>query len=393
MATRVVVRSANSADDDINKNNNEIDLQIARTITRIRDADDGGRFGHATLLTLAMQLSLECEMAAAGSPPALSTSDVSKATWTLQRIKGMAVETRLLFSEAIKGDGLPDDGLPDDGCLDYSEQIRRHPLALVDSISRVFEEQGYRKMRSWAEFQAFSFAQVVERGTGSPLTIAILYQAVAREAGLSLDLIVLEEGNYAVLSMGMWVIDPYSKCLLMSAEEVAELFDVDLPLRPSTLREVSIALVKQRLFFEWSSITGVYEPAFRLPLDGEEGLELALGSFEDVSFSYRTSADKMDAEDGREGGGSSPFFVVQDERGQKCLANCVKAAEKLRVLERDDPPSRIRHAVLLYALKRDPYFQNQVSHLLLTRAPSSPVRSTGTTAEDTAMPRRSSTAF
>ena len=121
-------------------------------------------------------------------------------------------------------------------------------------------------------------------------------------------LIVLEEGNYAVLSMGMWVIDPYSKCLLMSAEEVAELFDVDLPLRPSTLREVSIALVKQRLFFEWSSITGVYEPAFRLPLDGEEGLELALGSFEDVSFSYRTSADKMDAEDGREGGGSSPFF-------------------------------------------------------------------------------------
>lgn len=186
--------------------------------------------------------------------------------------------------------------------------MSRNPLSLIEAISSVFLEQGYRKMNSWADLQAFSFAQVVEGGAGSPLTIAILYQAIAIECGLALDLIVLEEGNYAVLSMGMWVIDPYSKCLLMSAEEVAELFDVDLPLRPSSLREVSIALVKQRLFFEWSSITGVYEPAFRLPLDGEEGLDLALGCFEDVSFSY-SSADERGERGER--GEREPMVVSQ----------------------------------------------------------------------------------
>ncbi len=253
-------------------------------------------------------------------------------------------------------------------------------------------------MNSWADFQAFSFAQVVEKGSGSPLTIAILYQAVAREAELALDLVVLEEGNYAVLSMGMWVIDPYSKCLLMSAEEVAELFDVGLPLRPNSLREVSIALVKQRLFFEWSSITGVYEPAFRLPLDGEEGLELALGCFEDVSFSY-SSADERD--EGKEAAGAagaageaegavSPFFLVQDERGQECLANCVRAAEKLRDLERDDPLSRIRHAVLLYVLNRARSLDPNV--YALTRASISTGPWTGITTDDMLTPRTSSTA-
>lgn len=398
-ATRVVVRSANSRGssanptDDSGNNIDPIDMQIARTITRIRDAEDSGGFNHAMLLTLAMQLSLECELAAAGSPPAMSNSNVSRATWTLQRIKGMADQARRLFLEAVKDDDLQDDEGPG-----YCEQVRRHPLSLIDSISRVFHEQGYRKMNSWADFQAFSFAQVVERGAGSPLTIAILYQAVAREANLVLDLVVLEEGNYAVLSMGMWVIDPYSKCLLMSAEEVAELFDVDLPLRPSSLREVSIALVKQRLFFEWSSITGVYEPAFRLPLDGEEGLELALGCFEDVSFSYGSSADER--EDGPEAAGPegaiSPFFLVQDDRGQECLANCVRAAEKLRILQRDAPHSRIRHAVLLYALKHarslDPSMYESDCPSSLTRSPSSSVPLTGTTTKDTVTPRRSSTA-
>ena len=374
-ATRVVRNSRSDDAAGSNVEGNDIETQIARTIGRIRDAEDDGRFSHATLLTLAMQLSLECELTAAGSsPPASVTSNVSRATWTLQRIKGMADQARRLFLEAVKEDGLAGEELASDrgrgqtprpGAgqqqTPYSEQVSRNPLSLIEAISSVFLEQGYRKMNSWADLQAFSFAQVVEGGAGSPLTIAILYQAIAIECGLALDLIVLEEGNYAVLSMGMWVIDPYSKCLLMSAEEVAELFDVDLPLRPSSLREVSIALVKQRLFFEWSSITGVYEPAFRLPLDGEEGLDLALGCFEDVSFSY-SSADERgergergERDEGAEAdeaaeGSISPFFLVQDERGQECLAHCVRAAEKLRVLERNDPPSRIRHAVLLYVL-------------------------------------------
>lgn len=361
-ATRVVRNSRSDDAAGSNVEGNDIETQIARTIGRIRDAEDDGRFSHATLLTLAMQLSLECELTAAGSsPPASVTSNVSRATWTLQRIKGMADQARRLFLEAVKEDGLAGEELASDRGRGYSERVSRNPLSLIEAISSVFLEQGYRKMNSWADLQAFSFAQVVEGGAGSPLTIAILYQAIAIECGLALDLIVLEEGNYAVLSMGMWVIDPYSKCLLMSAEEVAELFDVDLPLRPSSLREVSIALVKQRLFFEWSSITGVYEPAFRLPLDGEEGLDLALGCFEDVSFSY-SSADERgergergERDEGAEAdeaaeGSISPFFLVQDERGQECLAHCVRAAEKLRVLERNDPPSRIRHAVLLYVL-------------------------------------------
>lgn len=342
-STRVQPKLRASAEDDIDRH---ISTRIDDTITRIRDAVEGDGTDHSTLLSLAMQLSLEFEM---GSSPstASSTTNVSKATWTLARIKGMAEQARHLFIATVN-EQKPGENRDTD--LEYDEQVRLYPLMLIESINRVFEDHGYRKMSSWAECRAFSFAQVVEYGSGSPLVIAILYQAVARLSGLPLECVVLEDGCYAVLSMGMWVVDPYSKGLLMSAEEIAELFDVDLPLKPSSLREVSIALVKQHLNLSWCSITGVYEPAFRLPFDGEEGLDLTLGCFEDVSFSYQVKSD--DGTDEEVGKDVSQFFIVHDERGQQYLRNCVKAAEKLRILERDSKDSRIRLAILLYFNKR-----------------------------------------
>ena len=114
-ATRVVRNSRSDDAAGSNVEGNDIETQIARTIGRIRDAEDDGRFSHATLLTLAMQLSLECELTAAGSsPPASVTSNVSRATWTLQRIKGMADQARRLFLEAVKEDGLAGEELASD---------------------------------------------------------------------------------------------------------------------------------------------------------------------------------------------------------------------------------------------------------------------------------------
>ena len=65
-----------------------LDLQLTNTITRIRDADED--VGRATVLSLAMALSLEAEIASSvASNNNFGTSAVSRATWTLSSIKGM----------------------------------------------------------------------------------------------------------------------------------------------------------------------------------------------------------------------------------------------------------------------------------------------------------------
>lgn len=323
-----------------------LDLQLTNTITRIRDADED--VGRATVLSLAMALSLEAEIASSvASNNHVGTSAVSRATWTLSSIKGMGEQARRLFAAAVKAQ----EG--DDGRRttqeEHEELVERHPTLMLESINEVlFQYQGYGKMQAWSDVHAFSFARVIETGSGSPLHVAILYQAVAEEAGLPLECIVLEDGNYAVLSLGQWAIDPYSSGMLMATEEIAELFDIDDP-KPSSVRDVSIALVKMQLYVDWAAITGVFEPAFRLPLEGEEGLDLALGLYDDVSFSYEMSDS---GSEGEEEGEVSQFFVVRDDRGQQYLANCVRAAEKLRILERDSSDSRIRLGVLLYFNKR-----------------------------------------
>lgn len=321
-----------------------LDLQLTNTITRIRDADED--VGRATVLSLAMALSLEAEIASSvASNNNVGTSAVSRATWTLSSIKGMGEQARRLFAAAVKAQ--EGDGGSHTTQEEHEELVERHPTLMLESINEVlFQYQGYGKMRAWSDVHAFSFARVVETGSGSPLHVAILYQAVAEEAGLPLDCIVLEDGNYAVLSLGQWAIDPYSSGMLMATEEIAELFDIEDP-KPSSVRDVSIALVKMQLYVDWAAITGVFEPAFRLPLEGEEGLDLALGLYDDVSFSY-----EMSGSEGEEEGEVSQFFVVRDDRGQQYLANCVRAAEKLRILERDSSDSRIRLGVLLYFNKR-----------------------------------------
>ena len=322
-----------------------LDLQLTNTITRIRDADED--VGRATVLSLAMALSLEAEIASSvASNNNFGTSAVSRATWTLSSIKGMGEQARRLFAAAVKAQE-GDDGGSHTTQEEHEGLVERHPTLMLESINEVlFQYQGYGKMRAWSDVHAFSFARVVETGSGSPLHVAILYQAVAEEAGLPLDCIVLEDGNYAVLSLGQWAIDPYSSGMLMATEEIAELFDIEDP-KPSSVRDVSIALVKMQLYVDWAAITGVFEPAFRLPLEGEEGLDLALGLYDDVSFSY-----EMSGSEGEEEGEVSQFFVVRDDRGQQYLANCVRAAEKLRILERDSSDSRIRLGVLLYFNKR-----------------------------------------
>jgi hypothetical protein len=326
--------------------------QINSTISKIRDGVEGNT---GTLLSLCMQLSLESEFSARPSP--LNSTDLSKTTWSLQNIKSMADQVQTSFLHAVR-----QEYRGEQDAKGYQELVTRHPTTLISTINSVmFEYHGYKRMSSWGDSDAFSFARVLESGSGSPLAIAILYQAVAAQSGLPLDCTVLEDGDYAILHsrsiLGeMWCVDPYSKGMLMSADEVSELFDVALPLSGASPREIAIAVIKQLMYVSWGEITNVFEPAFRLPIDGEDLLNLALGSFEDVSFSYGSGSEEEDV---------SSFFVIEDTRGQHLLSNCVSAAEKLRSLERNSVASRSRLAVLLYFNKKYAEAKGVLNELIL----------------------------
>ena len=134
-----------------------VQRQLANTITRIRDAEDD--VSQATLLSLAMALSLEAEIASDAD-----VSSVSKATWTLQSIRGMADQARQLFTAVVREDKDNEDG----ELHTHEELVGLYPTKMIEAINQViFDYQGYRKMKAWSDVDAFSFARVVEKGNGT----------------------------------------------------------------------------------------------------------------------------------------------------------------------------------------------------------------------------------
>lgn len=311
------------------------------------EAKSGGEveWSNTDLLKLCMLVSLE-ETASDGL---LGDDVLFRSTWDLSLIKHYSVRVRELFMDMcqdIEGD------LDSKARLSYDEYVARYPTHLVSAINDVlYEQQGYKRMASYGDVSSFQLRRVLDSGVGSPILLAIIYLVVAEESGLSLNALSLEEGSYVVMwpkddgirlgaQGALFVIDPYAKGSLMSAQEISEIFDVVVPLQPGSLRDMAEATLLQLLTTHWClAVQCPPEPLLAIPLD----LDVALGEYSDVSV-------QVEYDDGQKApllSNKGDFWTVSPETMHH-MQRCLSAAEKLHILQDGTVESTVRLALCQY---------------------------------------------
>ncbi|KAI8104157.1 hypothetical protein M9435_006683 [Picochlorum sp. BPE23] len=311
------------------------------------EAKSGGEveWSNTDLLKLCMLVSLE-ETASDGS---LGDDVLFKSTWDLSLIKHYSIRIRELFMDMcqdIEGD------LYSKAQSSYDDYVAKYPTHLVSAINEVlYEQQGYKRMASYGDVSSFQLRRVLDSGVGSPILLAIIYMIVAEESGLSLHALSLEEGSYVVMwpkddtirlgAQGeVFVIDPYAKGSLMSAQEISEIFDVDVPFRPDSLKDMAEDTLLQLLLTHWClAVQCPPEPLLAIPLD----LDVALGEYSDVSV-------QVEYDDGQKGpllSNRGDFWTVSPET-QHHMQKCLSAAEKLHILQEGTIESTVRLALCQY---------------------------------------------
>lgn len=311
------------------------------------EAKSGGEveWSNTDLLKLCMLVSLE-ETASDGS---LGDDVLFKSTWDLSLIKHYSIRIRELFMDMcqdIEGD------MYSKAQSSYDDYVAKYPTHLVSAINEVlYEQQGYKRMASYGDVSSFQLRRVLDSGVGSPILLAIIYMIVAEESGLSLHALSLEEGSYVVMwpkddtirlgAQGeVFVIDPYAKGSLMSAQEISEIFDVDVPFRPDSLKDMAEDTLLQLLLTHWClAVQCPPEPLLAIPLD----LDVALGEYSDVSV-------QVEYDDGQKGpllSNRGDFWTVSPETMHH-MQKCLSAAEKLHILQEGTIESTIRLALCQY---------------------------------------------
>ncbi len=283
------------------------------------------------LLKFCMLLSLEEMAFVSGGSTVEQGYRVQRDTWSLQNIKKISSRVKELFIKRVSEES------------SVEVLAEKYPTTLVSTINQVlFEDQGYQRMKHFGDLECFQLSKVLDNGRSCPILLAVVYMAVAEESGMPLHALVLEEGSYVVLfpkhgNFSSCVIDPYAQGIIISGEEIAELFEVEMPLQPSSLQDIACAIVQQFLETCWSAALQLPpEPAFRIPIT----LEVALGEYDDISYSY--------------GGNDEDAFFCLDESSDSCrdyMLRCMSAAEKLLLLSKDLQQSRLQLAILCYFAK------------------------------------------
>lgn len=297
------------------------------------------------LLKFCMLLSLEDLALSSQDGTGLDCGDtvgyIQRGTWSLQNIKALAVTVEDVFIKAVA----------EDGCTNHEKSMQilaqKYPMTLISSINHVlFEQQGFTRMKQFGNLECFQLSKVLDNGVSCPILLAIVYMAVAEESGIPLHALVLEEGSYVVLwprhgDFSSCVIDPYARGILIAREEIAELFEVEIPLEPSSLQDIAHAVLTQVLYTCWSAALKLPpEPAFRIPIS----LEVALGEYQDVSYSYG----------GKENDINNNLFLSLDEDSESSriyMQRCMTAAETLCFLHQDSYESKLQLAILCYFAK------------------------------------------
>ena len=315
------------------------------SITEHLEAKSGREveWSNTDLLKLCMLVSLE-ETASDGS---LGDDVLFKSTWDLSLIKHYSIRIRELFMDMCQD-------IEGDLCSksSYDEYAAKYPTHLVSAINDVlYEQQGYKRMPSYGDVSSFQLRRVLDSGVGSPILLAIIYMIVAEESGLSLHALSLEEGSYVVMwpkddairlgAQGeVFVIDPYAKGSLMSAQEISEIFDVDVPFRPDSLKDMAEDTLLQLLMTHWClAVQCPPEPLLAIPLD----LDVALGEYSDVSV-------QVEYDDGHKGpllSNRGDFWTVSPETMHH-MQKCLSAAEKLHILQEGTVESTLRLALCQY---------------------------------------------
>ncbi len=311
------------------------------------EAKSGGEieWSNTDLLKLCMLVSLE-ETASDGL---LGDDVLFRSTWDLSLITHYSVRVRELFMDMCQD---IEGGLDSKPRLSYDEYVARYPTHLVSAINDVlYEQQGYKRMASYGDVSSFQLRRVLDSGVGSPILLAIIYLVVAEESGLSLNALSLEEGSYVVMwpkddgirlgaQGALFVIDPYAKGSLMSAQEISEIFDVVVPLRPGSLRDMAEATLLQLLTTHWClAVQCPPEPLLAIPLD----LDVALGEYSDVSV-------QVEYDDGKKApllSNKGDFWTVSPETMHH-MQRCLSAAEKLHILQDGTVESTVRLALCQY---------------------------------------------
>ena len=283
------------------------------------------------LLKFCMMLSLE-ELALVHGGSDVKEEYLQRGTWSLQNIKNTSARVKELFIKGLS---------EDEWEIPVNVLAEKYPATLASTINAVlFEHQGYQRMKQFGNLECFQLSNVLDNGVSCPILLAIVYMAVSEECGMPLHALVLEEGSYVVLwphhgNFSSCVIDPYAQGILISEEEIAELFELQLPLQPSSLQDIARAIVMQVLYTCWSAALQVPpEPAFRIPIS----LEVALGEYQDVSYSY---------------GGKDVFLCLDDESetSRAYMSRCISAGEKLLLLSQHSNESKLQLAILCYFSK------------------------------------------
>lgn len=311
------------------------------------EAKSGGEveWSNTDLLKLCMLVSLE-ETASDGL---LGDDVLFRSTWDLSLVTHYSVRVRELFMDMcqdIEGD------LDSKARLSYDEYVARYPTHLVSAINDVlYEQQGYKRMASYGDVSSYQLRRVLDSGVGSPILLAIIYLVVAEESGLSLNALSLEEGSYVVMwpkddgirlgaQGALFVIDPYAKGSLISAQEISEIFNVVVPLQPGSLRDMAEATLLQLLTTHWClAVQCPPEPLLAIPLD----LDVALGEYSDVSV-------QVEYDDGRKApllSNKGDFWTVSPETMHH-MQRCLSAAEKLHILRDGTVESTVRLALCQY---------------------------------------------
>lgn len=295
------------------------------------------------LLKLCMLVSLE-ETASERSP---KDDVLFKSTWDLSLIKQYSVCIRELFMDMckdIEGDLFST-------TASYGDYVAKYPTSLVSAINNVlYEQQGYKRMPSYGQVSNFQLRRVLDSGIGSPILLSIIYLVVAEESGLSLNALALEEGSYVVMwprddamRLGahgeVFVIDPYAQGSLMSAQEISEIFGVDMPFQPDSLKDMAEATLLQLLMTHWClALQCPPEPLLAIPLD----IDVALGDYSDVSVDVAFD-DGQKAPLHTKG----DFWTVSSETMHH-MKRCLSAAEKLHLVQQGSVQSTIRLAICQY---------------------------------------------
>lgn len=135
-------------------------------------------------------------------------------------------------------------------------RLSGHPtgyaIAALNSV--LFEEHGFRGNRENYFDPRNSFLnEVLERKTGIPITLSVLYMEVAQRIGLSLEGVGFP-GHFLVRYLGPdeeVVLDPFNRGEIRSRESLeemlAKLYGREMPLDPSFLRPISNKQILRRM--------------------------------------------------------------------------------------------------------------------------------------------------